>query len=425
MKTMLKKTAVSALAVCLICACMPVFVHALPVNCGGNITWRHDAETNAFVFYGDGAMDDFEPDLDHTEETFPRVVIEEGVTYVGAYLFDSDHIGELILPDKLSVSENAFYGCTIDRVVFPQTAADVTQYDFGDENVPFGNATVCSLDLGGLNGFPSGFRFTFGDNYDLKSLIVGANTTVIPDYACNCFGALESLTLPDGLTTIGCNAFESCEMLQAVVIPDSVTTIGDYAFDYCTSMETLTLPMQLQTIGEWAFCCCENLTSIEIPLHTTTIGISAFEGCSNLSKVTIPDSVKSIGINAFAQTALRNVHLPAGLQYIHASSFGSTLEYVCCDTEDCPAVKQFAENTEIEFRLCDGHAEQVLVAGDANGDGILNLKDTVLIRRYLAGGWDVTIDETAADVDGDNKVTVQDVVLLNRYIAGGWDVELA
>ena len=64
------------------------------------------------------------------------------------------------------------------------------------------------------------------------------------------------------------------------------------------------------------------------------------------------------------------------------------------------------------------------VAGDANGDGEVNLKDVVLIRRYLAGGWDAEIDESAADVDGDGEVTLQDVAILSRYLAGGWDVTL-
>ncbi|MGN0634858.1 MAG: carbohydrate-binding domain-containing protein [Acutalibacteraceae bacterium] len=64
------------------------------------------------------------------------------------------------------------------------------------------------------------------------------------------------------------------------------------------------------------------------------------------------------------------------------------------------------------------------IAGDANGDGEVNLKDVVQIQRFLAGGWDVEIDASAADVDGDNAVTLQDVVLLTRYLAGGWDVTL-
>lgn len=64
------------------------------------------------------------------------------------------------------------------------------------------------------------------------------------------------------------------------------------------------------------------------------------------------------------------------------------------------------------------------IAGDANADGEVNLKDVVLLRRWLAGGWDAEIDESAADVDGDNAVTLQDVVRITRYLAGGWDVTL-
>ena len=71
-----------------------------------------------------------------------------------------------------------------------------------------------------------------------------------------------------------------------------------------------------------------------------------------------------------------------------------------------------------DYRIADH------VAGDADGNGEVNLKDVVLIRRYLAEGWDVTIDTSAVDVDGDKEVTLQDVVLLTRCLAGGWNVTL-
>lgn len=64
------------------------------------------------------------------------------------------------------------------------------------------------------------------------------------------------------------------------------------------------------------------------------------------------------------------------------------------------------------------------VSGDANNDGAIDLKDVVMIRRYVAGGWDVEIDTANADVNADNTVDLKDVVLIRRYIAGGWDVEL-
>lgn len=64
------------------------------------------------------------------------------------------------------------------------------------------------------------------------------------------------------------------------------------------------------------------------------------------------------------------------------------------------------------------------VAGDANGDGSADVRDIVQILRALAGGWNVTINESASDVNGDGAVTLKDVTLLRRYLAGGWGVTL-
>ena len=64
------------------------------------------------------------------------------------------------------------------------------------------------------------------------------------------------------------------------------------------------------------------------------------------------------------------------------------------------------------------------VVGDVNGDGTVNLKDVVLIRRFIAGGWDADVDKALADANGDGTVNLKDVVLIRRFIAGGWNVEL-
>ena len=64
-------------------------------------------------------------------------------------------------------------------------------------------------------------------------------------------------------------------------------------------------------------------------------------------------------------------------------------------------------------------------ARDANGDGNVNLKDVVLIRRAIAGGWTLTnYNPAAADVNSDNNINLKDVVLIRRFIAGGWGITL-
>lgn len=62
--------------------------------------------------------------------------------------------------------------------------------------------------------------------------------------------------------------------------------------------------------------------------------------------------------------------------------------------------------------------------GDTNDDDIINTTDVVLLRRYIAGGYNVTIVENAGDVNADGNLNTTDVVYIRRYIAGGYGVEL-
>ena len=54
--------------------------------------------------------------------------------------------------------------------------------------------------------------------------------------------------------------------------------------------------------------------------------------------------------------------------------------------------------------------------GDANGDGDVNMKDVLIVRKHIAG-MDVEIDKIAADVNGDSSIDMKDVLLLRKFIA--------
>ena len=66
------------------------------------------------------------------------------------------------------------------------------------------------------------------------------------------------------------------------------------------------------------------------------------------------------------------------------------------------------------------------IAGDADGDGMISLRDATVMQRSLAGGWDLSEDTCPAnmDVNGDGITNLKDVVLVRRYLAGGWNVRL-
>ena len=56
------------------------------------------------------------------------------------------------------------------------------------------------------------------------------------------FSNLTSVILPDGITTIGTEAFLNSRELESLTIPDSVTSIGTFAFTGCIRLETITIP---------------------------------------------------------------------------------------------------------------------------------------------------------------------------------------
>ena len=68
-----------------------------------------------------------------------------------------------------------------------------------------------------------------------------------------------------------------------------------------SSLTSVTIPEGVTSIGEWVFCDCSSLTSVTIPEGVTNIGEMAFSACINLKDVYIPNSVKKIAHDAFLE----------------------------------------------------------------------------------------------------------------------------
>lgn len=177
-----------------------------------------------------------------------------------------------------------------------------------------------------------------------------------------------SITLPDGLETIGGSAFFFASGIKTLHIPDSVKTIGAMAFNY-VSNAALNIPASIEFIGdsafsgsgvvggdfpegltyigEKAFLNCKGLTAITLPSTVETYGANIFYGCSNvtyvelpqnmekipngllwsctsLKRIYIPSSVREIGNAAFYSSGIEKLNLPDGLQKIDQWAFCST-----------------------------------------------------------------------------------------------------
>ena len=167
-----------------------------------------------------------------------------------------------------------------------------------------------------------------------KKYVVREGTEVICDDAFRQCGSLQSITIPNSVTSIGDFAFYLCESLQSITIPNSVTSIGDYAFFSCESLQSVTIPNSVTSIGDFAFCRCESLQSVTIPNSVTSIGDNAFWLCKSLQSVTIPNSVTSIGDNAFESCeSLQSVTIPNSVTKIGNHAFrGCNICFFICNS---------------------------------------------------------------------------------------------
>ncbi len=83
--------------------------------------------------------------------------------------------------------------------------------------------------------------------------------------------ALETITIPQSITSIEDNTFAHCSALKAINIPDNITSIGSQAFSMCNSLKEIRFPNSINRIGNLALLGCNSLTSIycawETPLE--------------------------------------------------------------------------------------------------------------------------------------------------------------
>ena len=196
---------------------------------------------------------------------------------------------------------------------------------WSSDNVPWNyyRGTIKAVSIG--NGVTSIGENAFNSCVSLTSVELPDSLTKIGDSAFyNCMN-LKSVKLPAGLKIIGSNAFNNCNTaLESITIPESVTEIGVGAFQWCSVLKTVTFGgnSQLNKLGAQAFSNCKVLESITIPAGVTTIGVATFDGCTALKSITIPESVETIGGGAFQYcSALESITIPESVTKIDGSAF--------------------------------------------------------------------------------------------------------
>jgi hypothetical protein len=275
------------------------------------------------------------------------VRIPNSVTSIGNGAFAyCDSLTSMTIPGSVStIGAGAFESCTNLTAVYfegnaPAVDSSAFVSDLGASAYYLSWTTGWGASFGGLPtalwNLPAQAQFNYtttngtititryfgpGGSVTIPGTINSLPVTSIGSFAFG-YASLTNVTIRNGVTSLGDDAFAYCTGLTSVTIPHSVTNIGARVFGNCASLSAITvdaldsfyssvdgvlfdksgatlieypggktgsytIPNGVTSIGDWAFGSCTNLTNVTIPGSVTNIGSSVFENCTRLSAITV------------------------------------------------------------------------------------------------------------------------------------------
>ena len=228
----------------------------------------------------------------------PAYLNVDGATVTGCV---KDELPEsLVIPDGIKgIGRGAFKGCGgLKTVTIPESVRSIGEDAFADcgiKTVQYKGTLAQWCQIESDSGFLSVKTITLSDVADLKEV--------------------SALTIPEGVKSIGNNAFRGCSALKTITIPGSVSSIGEETFKDCS----LTTVQYKITLAQWLqmdniprlFSSVKTITLSDvvdlkamsvlvIPDGVSRIGKYALDGLRSLTSITIPNSVKVIDDMAFS-----------------------------------------------------------------------------------------------------------------------------
>ncbi len=236
-----------------------------------------------------------------------------------------------------------FYGSSPDTVVIPPTIVAIT-------NVGLSNTKAIQLH----NGIKEiGYRVFRGNSW-LTEIELPDGLETIGDEAFE-YSSLESIHLPGSVKNLGLRIFANCEFLKEIVLeegipeipagmfyrdpiasislPKTVTKIGSQAFEECP-LQSIEFPESLCEIGRWAFMGT-SLSSIQFKEGLETIDYGAFSDLKGESLIiNLPYNLKVIGQEAFKDSPVKEVMIQKNVESIGVDAFaGCPIEKVISQIE--------------------------------------------------------------------------------------------
>ena len=365
------------------------------------------------------------------------ITIADSVTSIGNSAFSGcTAMTEITLSKNLTtLGEYAFSACTaLSEIVIPD----------GVTTIAYGTFEVCT---------------------NLTAVTLGAHTVRIGNSAFWGCSQLAAITAPEGVTHIGEYAFYDCSRLSVVYLPQSLTQIGDKAFYNCANLwhvlyrgsqeqwENITLGENSDLLGavihydctgeeivdlENQICtlCCEHdyeVTEGKAPTCTEPGG--ATFTCTLCGHSYTDGDIPPLGHDyaggCIVETAPREKTagkltgacvrcgepVEAELPKLNITDYSFVL--LAAPADGTPGTVRYTWKDTTYGQIT---VDAAFYYGDANGDGVVNGKDVLLLRSYMANydydtGASAVAAVAGADANGDGVVNGKDVLLLRAYMA--------
>lgn len=188
-------------------------------TCGDNLTWEYDSATYTLTISGTGTMYDYPHNKrpwESYEDNIKVIIINDGVTSIGRYAFAYfDNLQDVTISNSvLYIGEYAFCSCdNLTEIVIPKDVTTIVSGAFS------GCDSLIGITVDSDNQYYS------NDGY---GVLYNKDKTILVQYP---FGSTQkNYIIPDGVTTIGKNAFNYSPNLESVTIPESVTILENYVF---------------------------------------------------------------------------------------------------------------------------------------------------------------------------------------------------
>ena len=390
-----------------------------------------------FAFYGTKALE--------------SINIPDSVTNIGTDAFgECSGLKEVVIPDSVtSMGEAVFYKCTsLEKV---KLSVNITSPN------------------------PAVFQYCSS----LKEVVLPESMKFISFFMFSYCKEITNIVLPDKLNSVLRSAFQNCDNLKNITVPKNVTTIQDYAFGYYYDEQSATYKKYDDfTISGYAgskaqeYAEANGIRFIELNEKETADGIKmeyskddSSIGGDNEEKISLesrqltesdkeyskidftgkiedsdvkPEDVKSVTYeislkNESGQTVQPSekvtvkIPVPDGymgenckVYYVNEKGKFTNMNAVCQNEFLIFETGHFSTYLVTETNI---KTVSEITYGDANGDGKIDSRDAVVIKKYVAGFTGFAIDLEASDVNADGKVDTRDAVKILKKIVG-FDVTL-